>query len=122
MVDEDNRVVDASPITRMQNLEGPGESLFIATVMKSKSLKPTYQMGKRGISQKDLTREELEKEEFEALKSFRAMRRQKMEGNEQKTHKEKEWDQVSVHTIQMIDSDEMVEETNEHEKKQAEKK
>lgn len=50
MVDEDNRVVDASPITRMQNLEGPGESLFIATVMKSKSLKPTYQMGKRGIS------------------------------------------------------------------------
>lgn len=45
-----------------------------------------------------------------------------MEGNEQKTHKEKEWDQVSVHTIQMIDSDEMVEETNEHEKKQAEKK
>lgn len=45
-------------------------------------------------------------EDFEAFKSFRAMRWRQMERNEQKTWKEKEWDLASIHNSQMKVSDE----------------
>ncbi|CAH1416687.1 unnamed protein product [Lactuca virosa] len=102
MANKDSSVFDASPITRMQNLEG---TQHIKTVVRKKRVMPEDQ-GEKGVtSQKELIAEELEIEVFKFFKSFRAMRKQKAEKDRLKTLKEKEWDLVSIHTCQTEDSE-----------------
>ncbi|CAH1440107.1 unnamed protein product [Lactuca virosa] len=71
-----------------------------------------------GMDQEGKKAEEMELEEFEAFKSFSAMRKLQ---SERQLQKEKEWDRVSVHTDQLEHSNEEVKESSPHEKRSRKK-
>lgn len=119
---QENPVVDAIPIMKIWNLEWPKETWQITTVVRNKNV-TLEGLGEdeREISQNNLKEEELEIEEFEAFKSFEAMRKGKIGRNEWKTQKEKEWELVSMYTSQTRDSDETTIIDNRNEEKLSKK-
>ncbi|CAH1432218.1 unnamed protein product [Lactuca virosa] len=80
-------VANTSPITRMQNMEGPRETLQITTVVRHKNATTGGLVEEGGTSQQRKTTKKIELEEFEAFESFRTMRRLQ---KEKQLHKEKE--------------------------------
>ncbi|CAH1436527.1 unnamed protein product [Lactuca virosa] len=104
MANEENPVVGASLITRMQNLEGHEKTPQITTVVRSKGATPCNREEEDMASQKGLTIEESNIEEFKFFKSMRAMRKQHAKMEEQNTSKEKDQDRVSICTSHTIDS------------------
>ncbi|CAI9266802.1 unnamed protein product [Lactuca saligna] len=81
----------------MQNLEGPE-----ATVRHQNEVVGRL-VSNEGTSLQGKTIEEVELEEFEAFRSFSAMRKLQ---NERQLKKDKEWDRVLVHIDRTEDSDE----------------
>ncbi|CAI9272866.1 unnamed protein product [Lactuca saligna] len=89
---------EASPIARMQTLEGPEATLQVTTVVRHQSTVAGNFVSDERANSQGKTTEEVEFDEFETFKSFRVMRKLQSEKRLQK-----EWDRVSVHTDQTED-------------------
>ncbi|CAI9270779.1 unnamed protein product [Lactuca saligna] len=97
------RADKASPVARMQNLEGPEATLQVSTVVRHQNIVTRKFFSDERTDLQGKTTEEVELDEFEAFQSFIAMRKLQ---SEKRLQKEKEWDRVSVHTDQTEDSSE----------------
>ncbi|CAH1435729.1 unnamed protein product [Lactuca virosa] len=95
--DTSTQADEASPVARMQNLEGPEATPQVATVVRHQNTVTRKFVSDERTDLQGKTTEEVELDEFEALRKLQSDKR---------LQKEKEWDRVSVHTDQMEDSSE----------------
>lgn len=100
-------MANASPIMRIQNLEGPGETSHVTTVVRHQNATIEGVVEEGGATQRSKMVEEWDLDE---LKTFRLMNNMRRLQREKQLHKEKEWNRVSVHIDQTKDSDEEEEE------------
>ncbi|CAH1447443.1 unnamed protein product [Lactuca virosa] len=110
-------IANASTVTRIQNLKCFGETPQVTIVVRHQNVTTGGVVEEGRTSQQSKMVEEWEIDKLEAFKTFKDMNNMRMLQKEKQPYKEKEWDQVYVHTDQTKDSNEEEDEVMEREKR-----